>query len=222
MVKSALIQSFQAADHELNKAHAVDTEQSGSTCVAMLVLEERIFCANLGDSAAYMIQRMPGKLKMVQLSRAHLPTVKEEHDRILRCGGRIDSARGTLESPPDSDGLPYGPPRVWKRYENSPGLMMTRSFGDQVGHSIGLISIPEISEFRRQDCDWAVCVGSDGLWDNMDEEGFLQAVRAAMADNDPTTLATDLVERAEHCWNRKLPSSALDYVDDITCLFAIL
>ncbi len=99
--------------------------------------------------------------------------------------------------------------------------MMTRSFGDKVGHSIGLISIPEISEFRRQDCDWAVCVGSDGLWDNMDEEDFLSVVRANLTDTDATKLATDLVERAEHCWSKKLPTSALEYVDDITCLFAI-
>ncbi len=64
----------------------------------MLVLEERVFCANLGDSAAYLIQRLHGKLKMVQLSRAHLPSVKEEHDRILRCGGKIDQARGSIDS----------------------------------------------------------------------------------------------------------------------------
>lgn len=38
----------------------------------------------------------------------------------------------------------HGPLRVWKKREELPGLMMTRSFGDKIGHMIGIICTPEI------------------------------------------------------------------------------
>lgn len=35
-----------------------------------------------------------------------------------------------------------GPKRVWKRGKDTPGLMMTRTFGDEVGHKCGVIANP--------------------------------------------------------------------------------
>jgi hypothetical protein len=39
---------------------------------------------------------------------------------------------------------PLGPPRVWLREVNIPGLCMTRSFGDYVAASVGLIDQPQL------------------------------------------------------------------------------
>ena len=44
----------------------------------------------------------------------------------------------------DYDGNQIGPQRVWLKYENVPGLAMSRSFGDEVAHSVGVSSEPEI------------------------------------------------------------------------------
>jgi len=51
--------------------------------------------------------------------------------------GRVDSFR-------DEFGEKLGPSRVWLKRENLPGLAMSRSFGDLVAASVGVISIPEI------------------------------------------------------------------------------
>jgi hypothetical protein len=39
---------------------------------------------------------------------------------------------------------PLGPPRVWLRAVNIPGLCMTRSFGDYVAASVGVIDQPQL------------------------------------------------------------------------------
>jgi hypothetical protein len=39
---------------------------------------------------------------------------------------------------------PLGPPRVWLRDLNVPGLCMTRSFGDAVAATVGVIDSPDV------------------------------------------------------------------------------
>jgi hypothetical protein len=38
-----------------------------------------------------------------------------------------------------------GPPRVWLKNEEIPGLAMSRSFGDQVAASVGILAEPGIN-----------------------------------------------------------------------------
>lgn len=44
------------------------------------------------------------------------------------------------------DGMAVGPKRVWLPHTDSPGLSMTRAFGDQLGASVGVSSEPEIRQ----------------------------------------------------------------------------
>lgn len=76
------------------------------------------------------------KWKMKPLSRDHKPSCKDEADRILANGGRIDPLMNSL-------GLFVGPLRVWTN-QNVPGLAMTRSLGDEIAHSVGVSDKPEI------------------------------------------------------------------------------
>lgn len=41
---------------------------------------------------------------------------------------------------------PIGPLRVWLKYDDVPGLAMTRSLGDSVAAKAGVIAEPEIFE----------------------------------------------------------------------------
>ena len=68
--------------------------------------------------------------------------MKEEADRVLKSGGRIDSFHDYF-----NNNEPIGPLRVWLKNEEMPGLAMTRSFGDKVAHSVGVSADPEIMEF---------------------------------------------------------------------------
>ena len=42
--------------------------------------------------------------------------------------------------------MAVGPKRVWLPHADSPGLSMTRAFGDQLGASVGISAEPEITQ----------------------------------------------------------------------------
>ena len=48
----------------------------------------------------------------------------------------------------DEDGEQMGPFRIWIKQKNIPGLAMTRSFGDYVASTVGVISEPEVTSFE--------------------------------------------------------------------------
>ena len=58
-----------------------------------------------------------------------------------------------------------GPQRVWLKEEEVPGLAMTRSFGDRVAATVGVISEPEIKEFEFNENDKFMIIASDGIWE---------------------------------------------------------
>ena len=47
----------------------------------------------------------------------------------------------------DEEGCDIGPLRVWLHETDIPGLAMTRSLGDGVAATVGVICEPEIKEF---------------------------------------------------------------------------
>jgi len=53
---------------------------------------------------------------------------------------------------------------------------MSRSFGDGVAQSVGVISIPDIKVLQRKDPFYMnafIVIGSDGLWDFISNEKML-------------------------------------------------
>jgi len=49
--------------------------------------------------------------------------------------------------------------------EDSPGLAMTRSFGDKAGRMAGITAIPELLDFKITLEDKFIIIASDGVWD---------------------------------------------------------
>ena len=80
-----------------------------------------------------------GDLSEVWISTAlsidHKPDRKDERKRIEKKNGRVEPFR-------EQSGEPIGPARVWMRTENVPGLAMSRSIGDSVAQSVGVIPDP--------------------------------------------------------------------------------
>jgi serine/threonine protein phosphatase PrpC len=75
-----------------------------------------------------------------QVSEDHKPDGEGEKQRILQAGGRVFAVEY-------DDGMD-GPQRVWLGHMDVPGLAMSRSVGDKVAHTAGVISTPEW--FERQ------------------------------------------------------------------------
>jgi hypothetical protein len=73
-----------------------------------------------------------------------------------------------------------GPPRVWLAHMDIPGLAMSRSLGDTVAHSVGVVSAPELTTVQLGPEHRMLVVASDGLWEFMSNEEVRAAAAAAV------------------------------------------
>ncbi len=73
-------------------------------------------------------------MQAIELSQDQKQTRKDEKERILRKGGKVERLKNNGEF--------VGPYRVWAD-EEGPGIAMSRTLGDLQGKKIGLISEPE-------------------------------------------------------------------------------
>ena len=94
---------------------------------------------------------------------------------------------------------------------------MTRSFGDEVGASVGVISVPEVSEYKVKDEDRAIIIASDGLWEYMDNKDVTEKVKKLIDKNDPNLIANELYKESVNRWKLKDQG-----IDDITIICVLL
>lgn len=152
----------------------------------------KVICANAGDSRAIKVSvqnfdqgsisrksnfqhlsynYIEPIIEATALNRDHKPELKDESERILKKGGRIDSFRDYY-----NNGEPIGPQRVWLQNEELPGLAMSRSFGDRVAHSVGVSAEAEVWEFTLGLNDKFVVIASDGVWEFLSNEDVANIV----------------------------------------------
>ena len=144
-VKDALAKSFETTNKGLYSDSGIDIYFSGSTCVTVLIVGNKIFCANVGDSRAVLARQVEsGKIQGFPLNRDHKANEPDEHERIISNGGRVEAFK-------DQAGRYVGPQRVWHLNENIPGLAMSRSFGDHCAAQVGVIAEPEVLEMNLTD-----------------------------------------------------------------------
>lgn len=187
-----------------------DTSFSGSTMVLVLILNDMIICANVGDSRAVLGKVEGKKWVPLALSRDHKPDLQDERARIQSHGGRVEAFT-------DDDGRPYGPPRVWISNLDYPGIAMSRSLGDSVAASIGVIAIPEIIEHHLQPCDKFIVLGSDGLFEFLSNDDIVRTTSTLAKTKDLDPICHILVRNADECWRKEEES-----IDDITCICVFL
>jgi serine/threonine protein phosphatase PrpC len=146
-----------------------DVNFSGSTFVSTLIIGNKIYCGNVGDSRALVVSfdEKEGEVCCTPVSRDHKPDDPSESVKILEAGGRIESFK-------DQNGEPVGPKRVWLKNEDIPGLAMSRSFGDAVSFLAGVTAEPEVKEFTLRAMDKMIVVASDGVWEFMTNERVKQ------------------------------------------------
>ena len=183
---------------------AIDCSFSGTTGVTVYINGDKIYCANVGDSRA-VIARLDdkGQLKALPLSDDHKPDREDERRRILQSGGRVEACRG-------AGGVEIGPARVWLKTQDVPGLAMTRSFGDLVAASVGVVARPETKDHTFSAEDKMLLMGSDGIWEFITSQ---EAVNIAAQAKSAEQACRLLVEEAERRWRAEE-----EVVDDITAL----
>lgn len=83
-----------------------------------------------------------------------------------------------------------------------PGLMMSRSFGDDLGHEIGIISTPEVSEKKLNDDCAAFIMGSDGLFEVIENKKMAEKIYFLLRTNRKKDIIPDLMKLAIDGWKK--------------------
>jgi len=82
---------------------------------------------------------------------------------------------------------------------------MSRSIGDLVAGSVGVICEPEIFECELTDKSKFIVIASDGIWEFLSNERVADIVNPFYYANlDVNGAAEKLVEEATKCWRRVL------------------
>ena len=198
-----LKRAYRHAERDIEKNSDIDANFSGTTCVMVFQVGNRLLCGNVGDSRAILVKGD----KVIPLSIDQKPDDPEESKRIKENGGEISQY--------EEDGEKSGPFRVWQKGEVYPGIAMSRSIGDFIATKLGVIPEPKfIEEKIDKDCKFIV-VASDGVWEFLDNETVKNMVMPFYEKNDPAGACKELIKKSTEFWNQE------DIVvDDITVVIA--
>jgi len=189
--KTAARDSILKVEHQVIRNFRIDTEFSGTTLSMVIIRSNKVFGVNVGDSRAVIgKENEDGVLIAEGFTEDHKPDSPKEKERILAAGGRVFAVEY-------DDGID-GPARVWLGHMDVPGLAMSRSLGDAVAHTAGVISEPEFTE-RELDSntDRFVVIATDGLWEFCDNQ---EVAEMADATKGPGEAVDTLVREANNRW----------------------
>ena len=160
----------------VNNGEIIDN--SGSCALIVLIINSKIYIANVGDSRC-LISMQNGLIKR-DVTRDHKPNYPYEKERILKNGGKIYQTKSLLQND-NNETIPklnnkennlflIGPFRVF------PGsLSVSRTIGDPAaklpnfgGNPKVVVSSPDIYCFdlEKNDIDFLI-LGCDGIYDHM-------------------------------------------------------
>lgn len=143
-----------------------DSDYTGSTATLVYIIKDELYCANVGDSRAFLITKNGAEM----ISVDHKCTESSESERIIKSGGIVKKGRVNGQ------------------------LILSRSIGDLNSKKYGVICEPSISKQKIINNNTKFCIiASDGLWDVIDKDLLFQiSQKFSQAEN----LAKELVSIA--------------------------
>ena len=180
-------------------------DSSGSCAIVILIIENRCYIANVGDSRAVLSAK--NGTKFYPLSRDHRPGDEKEYKRILDAGGKIYKTEyeyGNLNTNRNSTYTRNSNYNNNKNYINnnrininnnrnssvvgplrvSPGkLSVSRTIGDIEakdpkfgGNPNVIISIPEIKYFDNTDKNDFILIFCDGVYEKLKNKDIIDCI----------------------------------------------
>ena len=102
---------------------------------------------------------------------------------------------------------------MWKKGEVYPGIAMSRSIGDFIASTLGVIPEPKFIEEKIDSDSRFLVVASDGVWEFLDNNRVAEIVMPFYKKKDPDGACKALIKESTEWWNKE------DIVvDDITCI----
>lgn len=195
--------SFLKTNSELHDDD-IDDSMSGTTAITVLVRDRTIYVANSGDSRAVIAERRGTNVVAVDLSIDQTPFRDDELERVRLCGARVltlDQIEG-LKNPDvqcwdTEEGDDGDPPRLWVPNGMYPGTAFTRSIGDSIAESIGVVGNPEIVAFELTADHPFFVLASDGVFEFLSSQAVVDMVGKY---KDPRDACAAIVAESYRLW----------------------
>jgi len=216
--EAALIQAYEEVHKQVAASPTIDTRLSGTTCVSVWMHGDQLRIANLGDSRAVMgRQGIDGLLHAVDLTQDQTPFRLDERQRVKAQGARVMTSgeihgEASYQSP--AHWTADDPPRCYLERHNLPGTAFTRSLGDTIAQTIGVIATPEVRSQTLLQQDMFLIIASDGVWEFLTSQ---EAVDIVAQCSTPDEAAYKLIKASWELWHVEDVRA-----DDISVIVAFL
>ena len=217
-VEERLVEASVKTNSLLHKSK-VESRDSGTTAVSLLVNDGVLYCSNVGDSRCVLGRRENSQVKAIALSKDQTLYRQDERQRIEACGGRVLSIGQIEGSVPmdhvwkcelgdeiDSDG---DPPRLWRKDAYEPGTAFSRSLGDFTAQELGCSSTPEVQEHVIDASDVCCVLATDGVWEFLTSQ---EVIDICVSCKTPKEACYRIVAESYRRWY-----SREERIDDIAC-----
>lgn len=175
-VKQALQRGFLDIDEAMLNDESLKEQMAGSTAVAVMVKNDRLYCANAGDSRA--IACINGKLDV--LSFDHKPNNATELERIKRAGGYVE----------------YNRVNGYLALSRALGDFSLKRNSDKLAEEQVVTAYPDVEEREvTEDFEFMV-IACDGIWDVLPSQSVLEFVMNEIAQGIyPQNICENLMTR---------------------------
>ncbi|VAI57739.1 unnamed protein product [Triticum turgidum subsp. durum] len=199
----ALHSAFLATNSQLH-ADSLDDSMSGTTAITILVRGKTLYIANTGDSRALIAEKRGEYIIAVDLSIDQTPYRTDEVERVKECGARVltlDQIEG-LKNPDvqcwgNEESDDGDPPRLWVENGMYPGTAFTRSIGDSVAESIGVVANPEIFILELSASHPFFVIASDGVFEFLSSQTVVDMIAKY---KDPRDACAAVVAESYRLW----------------------
>ncbi|KAI3821979.1 hypothetical protein L1987_09559 [Smallanthus sonchifolius] len=198
--------AFSTTNSELHENPEIDDSMSGTTAITILVVGDKLFVANVGDSRAVISFKKGdhGRVVAQDLSQDQTPFRSDECERVKECGARVlsvDQVEGvkdpSVQSWGDEENAGSDPPRLWMRNAMYPGTAFTRSVGDSIAEKIGVVAVPEVSVVQLTANNPFFVLASDGVFEFLSSQAVVDMVDRYM---DPRSACAAVAAESYKLW----------------------
>ncbi|XP_052760071.1 integrin-linked kinase-associated serine/threonine phosphatase 2C-like [Mya arenaria] len=203
-IRKALLEAFKKTDEDFLReaGKAKPAWKDGTTVILLLIINETMYIANIGDSQAVLCRykEETNSCTAVSLSVPHNPSIYEERMRIQKQGGNVKDGRvmGVLE--------------------------VSRSIGDGQYKKLGVTCTPDVKKCQLTDNDRYVILACDGLWKCFEPKDSIEYVNKILGDTkDIVNKSSKRSEKFDTACNKLANEAVLRFSgDNVTVLILAL
>ncbi|KNC83123.1 hypothetical protein, variant [Sphaeroforma arctica JP610] len=177
--RKCITDAFKTTDTDFLKLAASQGWKDGTTAVVVILYDDYMLVANLGDSGAVLakdigtVETESSDYKALLVTKDHNPMVHTERMRIQKAGGSVTNGR--------INGI----------------LGVSRSIGDGAFKRLGLTCVPEIVAASLTGKEKLVIMGCDGLWGDLNRPDAVKFAGTYMRSEESLTVAKGILDRQE-------------------------